>query len=55
MRYDDLVQTAEQQRRLIDANRRMILDRETRGNRVDNAPIRLAVLRNEVCIIEIFV
>uniref|UniRef100_A0A0R3RV84 SH3 domain-containing protein n=1 Tax=Elaeophora elaphi TaxID=1147741 RepID=A0A0R3RV84_9BILA len=48
IRYDELVQTAEQQRRLIDANRRMIRDRETRGNRVDNAPIRLAVLRNEI-------
>ncbi|KAL3986261.1 Ankyrin repeat family protein [Acanthocheilonema viteae] len=48
IRYDDLMQTVEQQRRLIDANRRMIHDRELRGNRVDNAPIRLAVLRNEI-------
>ncbi|VDN86336.1 unnamed protein product [Brugia pahangi] len=50
-RYDDLVQIAEQQRRLIDANRQMIHERETRGNHIDNAPIRLAVLRNEVFII----
>ncbi|CAG9532899.1 unnamed protein product [Cercopithifilaria johnstoni] len=48
IRYDDLMQTAEQQRRLIDANRRLIYDREKRGNHVDNAPIRLAVLRNEI-------
>ncbi|KAK6109045.1 Ankyrin repeat family protein [Brugia pahangi] len=47
-RYDDLVQIAEQQRRLIDANRQMIHERETRGNHIDNAPIRLAVLRNEI-------
>uniref|UniRef100_A0A1I7W4R5 SH3 domain-containing protein n=1 Tax=Loa loa TaxID=7209 RepID=A0A1I7W4R5_LOALO len=49
IKYDDLVQTAEQQRRLIDANRRMIHDHEIRRNRgIDNAPIRLAVLRNEI-------
>ncbi|VDK68306.1 unnamed protein product [Litomosoides sigmodontis] len=47
-KYENLVQTAEQQQRLIDANQRMIHDRETRGNGVDNAPIRLAILRNEI-------
>ncbi|KAM3716629.1 Apoptotic enhancer 1 protein [Dirofilaria immitis] len=48
IKYDDLVQTAKQQRRMIDANRQLIHDRETRENHVDNAPIRLAVLRNEI-------
>ncbi|VDM93166.1 unnamed protein product [Onchocerca ochengi] len=47
-KYENLVQIAEQQRRLIDTNRQMIHERETRGIRVDNAPIRLAVLRNEI-------
>ncbi|MCP9264498.1 ASPP1 [Dirofilaria immitis] len=48
IKYDDLVQTAKQQRRMIDANRQLIHDLETRENHVDNAPIRLAVLRNEM-------
>lgn len=43
------MQTAEQQRCLIYANRRLIHEHETRMDRVDNAPIRLVVLRNEVC------
>ncbi|VDN19293.1 unnamed protein product [Gongylonema pulchrum] len=47
-KYDNLIRVAEQQRCLIDANRRTIQLWEARGNRVDNAPIRLAVLRNEV-------
>uniref|UniRef100_A0A0M3I411 SH3 domain-containing protein n=1 Tax=Ascaris lumbricoides TaxID=6252 RepID=A0A0M3I411_ASCLU len=43
---------AEQQRRLIDANRREIEEREARPPRVENAAARLAALRNEVLLEE---
>lgn len=46
--YNDIVRMAEQQRRLIDANRREIEEREARPPRVENAAARLAALRNEV-------
>uniref|UniRef100_F1KSX6 Apoptotic enhancer 1 protein n=1 Tax=Ascaris suum TaxID=6253 RepID=F1KSX6_ASCSU len=50
--YNDIVRMAEQQRRLIDANRREIEEREARPPRVENAAARLAALRNEVLLEE---
>ncbi|VDM40058.1 unnamed protein product [Toxocara canis] len=46
--YNDIVRMAEQQRLLIDANRREIEARESKPQRIDDAAARLAVLRNEV-------
>uniref|UniRef100_A0A915BEB4 Uncharacterized protein n=1 Tax=Parascaris univalens TaxID=6257 RepID=A0A915BEB4_PARUN len=50
--YNDIVRMAEQQRRLIDANRREIEEREARPPRIENPASRLAALRNEVLLEE---
>uniref|UniRef100_A0A0N5AI07 SH3 domain-containing protein n=1 Tax=Syphacia muris TaxID=451379 RepID=A0A0N5AI07_9BILA len=53
--YSDMLRISEQQRRLLEANRREIVERQARGTRVENAAERLATLRNEVSIAGAFI